>query len=106
MKTMMTKLFDATDRLIAQQIGFENCLHFPEKEMAVYETEDETIFARIIAVDKWEDMGKDGRKFIEDFIQDYMLQQDELRLGKISLACVEFIIKNNDTALVRVEYMH
>ena len=106
MKTMMTRMLDATDRLIAQQIGFENCLHFPEKEMAVYECEDETLFAHVIAVDEWKDMDKDERKFIEAFIKDYMLQQDELRLGKITLACVEFIIKNNDTALVRVEYVH
>ena len=101
-KTMMTKLMNATDQLI----GFKNRHHFPEKEMAVYECEDETLFAHIIAVDEWVDMDKDERKFIENFIKDYMLQQDELRLGKISLACVEFIIKNNYTALVRVEYMH
>lgn len=104
MKTIVERMLDAADLLIAKTHPYESKQHDSEKSMAVYIGEDEILFCHVKQVNEWHDMEKHEREFIERFMQDWMLEQDDIPLGKMILALAEFIVKGEDKALVRIEY--
>lgn len=104
MKTMIKRMLDATDILIAKAHPYDNKHHDPEKGMAIYEAKDEIIFCLVLQVDEWHSMDKKERDYIEKFMQEWMLEQEDIPLGTMILALAEFIVKDEDKALVRIEY--
>ena len=106
MKSMIERMLKGADALVEQSHPYVDRHHDPEKGMAVYKAEDETIFLLVMQVDKWHDMEKKDRHYIEDYIQHYMLSQDDIQLCKINIAVAQFIITDDDKALVRLEFQH
>jgi hypothetical protein len=103
-KTMLKRMMDATDRLIMHERPYDDKYHDLEKGMAVYERKASTLFCHVIKVDEWHDMTTAERREIEHYMFDYMMNQDELHLGAMTIALAEFIVKDGDKALVRIEY--
>ena len=104
MKTMIERMMDATDILIAKEHPYEAKHHDLEKAMAIYERKASTLFCHVIEVEEWHDMEKDERQYIENYMLDYMLNQEEINLGIMTIALAEFVVKDGDKALVRIEY--
>ena len=103
-RPMIERMLDATDRLIKHERSYESKQHDLEKGMAVYKTKNRIIFCRVIQVDEWHDMTTKERHEIESYMLDYMMSQEEIHLGTMAIALAEFIIKDDDKALVRIEY--
>ena len=104
MKTMNERMLNAVDHLIEKAHPYESKHHDIEKAMAVYICSDEMVFCHVVEVDKWHDTSEAERDYIEKFMQEWMLEQEDIPLGTMILALAEFIVKDEDKALVRIEY--
>ena len=104
MKTMIERMMDATDILIAKEHPYENKHHDLENGMAVYERKASTLFCHVIKVEEWHDMQEEERQYIENYMLDYRLNQEEINRGMMTIALAEFVVKDGDKALVRIEY--